>query len=98
MSATSLMASIDRFSSWKVKPPTLRTELAMRWLAAAASGWPSDHAVAPARRSMPRNPLASRRRPPVPRSVSDCSASPSTSRGPANEGSIQLMEGWPSLK
>ena len=39
---------------------------------------------------------AQRRR--EPRSASACSASPITSRIPANDGSSQLIEGWPSLK
>ena len=38
------MSSMVRFSSWKVKPPTLRTMLAISWLAASDSGWPSDQA------------------------------------------------------
>ena len=52
-----------RLSSWKVNPPTLRTMLAIRWLAASDSGWPSDQAGLPSAVlfSTPRNPLASRR-------------------------------------
>ncbi len=93
------MSSIERLSSWKVKPPTLRTMLAISWLAASDSGWPSDQAGVPSVLfSTPRNPLASSRSPPAPRSVSECRASPMTRRMPANDGSSQLIEGWPSLK
>ena len=93
------MSSMVRLSSWKVKPPTLRTMLAMRWLAASESGWPSDHAGSPSEPiSTPRKPLASSRSAPEPRSPSECSASPKTSRIPAKDGSSQLIEGWPSLK
>ena len=93
------MSSMVRFSSWKVNPPTLRTMLAIRWLAASDSGWPSDQAGLPsALFSTPRKPLASRRSAPEPRSASECRASPMTSRMPAKEGSSQLIEGWPSLK
>ena len=35
---------------------------------------------------------------PAPSSPSECRASPMTSRIPANVGSSQLIEGWPSLK
>ena len=89
-----------RLSSWKVKPPTLRTMLAISWLAASDSGWPSDQAgvALGALFSTPRKPLASSRSAPVPRSVSECRASPITSRMPANVGSSQLIDGWPSLK
>ena len=88
-----------RFSSWKVKPPTLRTMLAMRWFAASDSGCPSDHAGIPsALRSAPRKPLASSRSALEPRSASECRTSPITSRIPANDGSSQLIDGWPSLK
>ena len=88
-----------RFSSWKEKAPTLRTMPAISWLAASESGCPSDQAGAPsALFSTPRNPLASSRRAPEPRSVSACSASPITIRIPAKEGSSQLIDGWPSLK
>ena len=56
------MSSIVRLSSWKVKPPTLRTMLAMSWLAASDSGWPSDQAgVSSVLFSTPRKPLASSR-------------------------------------
>ena len=59
------MSSMVRLSSWKVNPPTLRTMLAMSWLAASESGWPSDQAGAPSVLfSTPRKPLASSRRPP----------------------------------
>ena len=93
------MSSIDRFSSWKVKPPTLRTMLEMNWLDASDSGWPSDQAgESSVFRSTPRNPLASSRSAPLPRSPSECSASPITSRMPAKDGSSQLIEGCPSLK
>src|SRR5258708_5935011 len=37
------MSSSVRLSSWKVKPPSLRTRPAMSWLAVTESGWPSDH-------------------------------------------------------
>ena len=88
-----------RLSSWKENPPILRIMLAIRWLAASESGWPSDQAgVSSAVFSTPRKPLASSRRPPLPRSASACSASPITSRIPANDGSSQLIDGWPSLK
>ena len=33
-----------------------------------------------------------------PRSTSECRASPTTRRIPANVGSSQLMDGWPALK
>ena len=93
------MSSMVRLSSWKVKPPTLRTMLAISWLAASDSGWPSDQAgESSALFSTPRNPLASSRSAPLPRSPSECSASPITSRMPAKLGSSQLIEGWPSLK
>ena len=93
------MSSMVRFSSWKVKPPTLRTMLAINWLAASERGWPSDQAGSPTVLfSTPRNPLASRRRAPDPRSVSECSASPMTMRTPAKVGSSQLIDGWPCLK
>ena len=74
--------------------------LAIRWLAASDSGWPSDQAGLPSAAlfSTPRKPLASSRSAPVPRSVSECSASPMTMRMPANDGSSQLIDGWPSLK
>ena len=51
-----------RLSSWKVNPPSLRTMLAIRWLAASESGWPSDQAglSSAAVFSAPRNPLASK--------------------------------------
>ena len=39
-----------RLSSWKVNPPTLRTMLPIRWLAASDSGCPSDQAGCPRRR------------------------------------------------
>ena len=48
--------------------------------------------------SVPRNPLASNRSAPDPRSVSECSVSPMTSRMPANDGSSQSTDGRPSLK
>ena len=93
------MSSMVRLSSWKVKPPTLRTMLAMMWFAASDSGWPSDQAGMPsALFSTPRKPFASSRSAPEPRSASECSASPMTRRMPANDGSSQLIEGWPSLK
>ena len=93
------MSSIVRFSSWKLKPPILRIMLAMSWLAASESGWPSDHAGrSSALFSTPRKPLASRRSAPEPRSASAWSASPMTRRIPANDGSSQLIEGWPDLK
>ena len=38
------MSSMLRFSSWKVKPPTLRTMLPISWLAASDKGCPSDQA------------------------------------------------------
>ena len=84
-----------RLSSWKVKPPTLRTMLAIIWFAASESGCPSDQAGAPpsALFSRPRKPLASSRSAPAPRSYSECSASPITSRMPAPVGSSQLIEG-----
>ena len=88
-----------RLSSWKEKPPILRTMLEMSWLAASDSGWPSDQAGrSSALFSTPRNPLASSRSAPEPRSASECSASPMTRRIPANDGSSQLIEGWPALK
>ena len=93
------MSSIVRFSSWKVKQPTLRTMLAISWFAASERGWPSDQAGSPRTLfSTPRKPLASRRRAPDPRSLSECSASPITMRMPANVGSSQLMDGCPILK
>ena len=56
------MSSMVRFSSWKVKPPILRTMLAMSWLAASDSGCPSDQAgPSSALFSTPRKPLASSR-------------------------------------
>ena len=93
------MSSMVRFSSWKVNPPTLRTMLAISWLAASDSGWPSDQAgESSALFSTPRKPLASSRSAPLPRSPRECSASPITSRIPAKVGSSQLIEGCPSLK
>ena len=90
----SRMSSIVRFSSWNVKPPTLRTMPAMMWFAACESGWPSDHAGRPsALFSTPRNPFASRRSALVPRSPSEWSASPITRRIPAKVGPSQLIEG-----
>jgi hypothetical protein len=60
------MSSMVRLSSWKVKPPTLRTMLAISWLAASESGCPSDQAGPPvADFSTPRKPLASRRSAPA---------------------------------
>jgi hypothetical protein len=73
--------------------------LPMSWLAASEIGCPSDQAgVSSALFSTPRNPLASSRRPPEPKSTSECMASPMTNRIPANVGSSQLMDGWPDLK
>ena len=93
------MSSMVRLSSWKVNPPTLRTMLAISWLAASDSGWPSDQAGESSELfSTPRKPFASSRSAPLPRSPSECSASPITSRIPAKLGSSQLIEGWPSLK
>ena len=93
------MSSMVRFSSWKVKPPTLRTMPAISWLAASESGCPSDQAGAPsALFSTPRNPLASSRSAPAPMSVRAWSPSPITIRMPAKDGSSQLIEGCPSLK
>ena len=93
------MSSMPRFSSWNEKPPILRTMLAIRWFAASESGCPSDQAGAPsALFSTPRKPLASSRSAPAPRSPSACSASPITRRIPANDGSSQLIVGWPALK
>ena len=93
------MSSMVRLSSWKVKPPTLRTMLPISWLAASDSGCPSDQAgLSSALFSTPRNPLASNRSPPEPRSTSEWMASPITSRIPEKVGSSQLIEGWPALK
>ena len=92
------MSSMLRFSSWKVKPPTLRTMLPISWLAASDKGCPSDQAGPSTLFSTPRKPFASRRRAVLPRSLREWRASPITSRIPAKVGSSQFSDGWPSLK
>ena len=47
----------------------LRTTLAISWFAASDSGWPSDQPGPSTRTYTPRNPLASRRSAPAPRSA-----------------------------
>ena len=98
--AIALMSSIARLSSWKVNPPILRTMLAISWLAASESGWPSDQAGAVLGALLHAEEAvgvqAQRRR--CRGRPSACSASPITSRMPANDGSSQLIDGWPSLK
>ena len=88
-----------RFSSWKVNPPTLRTMLAMRWLAASDSGWPSDQAGPSVRALLDaEEPVGVEAQGPRAEVGQGVQASPITRRMPANDGSSQLIEGWPSLK
>ena len=93
-SAVFLMSSKDRFSSWNVNPPILRTMLAISWFTASDSGCPPTTpgatlgALLHAQEAVGVQLSAA-----APRSPSACNASPMTRRIPAKVGSSQLIEG-----
>ena len=94
------MSSIARFSSWKVNPPTLRTMLAISWLAASDSGWPSDHADSPAALFSTSEEAVGIKSQRTGTEVAAASAArrPSPAACRRSVGSSQLIDGWPSLK
>ena len=83
-----------RFSSWKVKPPTLRTRLAIIWLAASREdALPTRRSAALGATLHPEEAVGVEPQRPGAQVVQGVETSPITSRMPALVGSSQLIEG-----